>query len=1212
MELYILSKEDLRILSICKVSDYQINLDEETNAKSTFTLIKTEGLVKDNFIVVNGLYKQFLFIIDDVQTEKGSNAVTVTALDISNIFDRKVIEKNTNTMRDKSIEEFIAKTISENFVNSDDTILNNDHIEVNWHTDTQGMVDTNTENGIYNFHTFLINCRQYKNIYTNFNVENIGKLQEIEGKHIKVNAKKRKGTISLHGETNQATRSGKNLLNVTATSKTQNGITFTINADKSITINGTNTGTGTLFFRIGADFTVPAGNYTLCNKNATVTDNMFIFYDDGNSFTRKNISNATLETETIIKPYIKVVSGATINNQTVYPMIVQGTYTEDTIGDYEPYGASPSPGFPSEIENVEGKNLYEIKGTTNRGVEGSLLSSGYLKVNGTPTGSYSDCTLANTRNLLAGNYSISITSPQTFNVALRVTYEDNTNDTFTVNIGQTSKTITTTKNIVSYRVLISGLTTGTAINSSFGFMLEKNTVATEYVPYNSLAVKVTGKNILPIRWGKGYTTTTNGITYKVNDDYSITINGTATANAFFNLNNIDGYYLNVVENKAYTLSLGASDSKLSFNLRKASVSESIIVMTGAKTKKGISNYTGKAFGFLRVSSGATINNLTVYPMIVEGEYTSETIGEYEQCKEQTVYFPLAEGQKLMEGSYLADNGVHNVRRQVVLDGSDDENWNIQYSGTENFIYRYRYLDDYKYAQKQNNFISNLFSSGAVGSTNTVEGIYITNANELRIRFGEEMTLDNWRAWLQVNPITVEYELAEEETVPYTVEQKEAWEKLNNLILFDGINNINSTANISLNYYPQNPTGVKLILNIDIQKKEEPEVLIDTMLPEITDYNKIYEEDVTAKVTVLIRESGEEYNLYLKTDRTTTTDKNEANRAKGKIEVISVETADLAAEEALNVMKGNNYKHLVEFKIAKTSKLMDITKLHIGRPIRIRTEDDIYDSYISAITLSDENFVYFKSGSLRTTLLDKLKKNKDNVGNKLDVSGGNIKGNLNIEGNYQIVGNSVFNGKINNNNIKSVDIDANFKTAFKTQTKGDTNALGGYISTIRNNTANVEGAPQHGSGLAWGRADTHGYLYVGYSKYSDAFIGGGNENELEWIREISTSTVLYDNTTGSSGTITLNDTADSYKYIEIYAQGFNSPVYTKVRAAGMAKLSEINFSADYTAFQWFFCQYYISGTTLAPQRYYYMSHYTNGNVYSENYNYFQITKVVGYR
>ncbi len=48
----------------------------------------------------------------------------------------------------------------------------------------------------------------------------------------------------------------------------------------------------------------------------------------------------------------------------------------------------------------------------------------------------------------------------------------------------------------------------------------------------------------------------------------------------------------------------------------------------------------------------------------------------------------------------------------------------------------------------------------------------------------------------------------------------------------------------------------------------------------------------------------------------------------------------------------------------------------GRPIRIKTEEDIYDSYISAISLNDENFVCFKSGSLRNTLLDKLKKDNN--------------------------------------------------------------------------------------------------------------------------------------------------------------------------------------------------------------------------------------------
>lgn len=66
--------------------------------------------------------------------------------------------------------------------------------------------------------------------------------------------------------------------------------------------------------------------------------------------------------------------------------------------------------------------------------------------------------------------------------------------------------------------------------------------------------------------------------------------------------------------------------------------------------------------------------------------------------------------------------------------------------------------------------------------------------------------------------------------------------------------------------------------------------------------------------------------------------------------------------------------------------MDINKFNIGTPVIIKTDDDIYDSYISAITLSDENFVYFKSGSIRTTLLDKLKSSSKGIGNKLDLSG----------------------------------------------------------------------------------------------------------------------------------------------------------------------------------------------------------------------------------
>lgn len=199
------------------------------------------------------------------------------------------------------------------------------------------------------------------------------------------------------------------------------------------------------------------------------------------------------------------------------------------------------------------------------------------------------------------------------------------------------------------------------------------------------------------------------------------------------------------------------------------------------------------------------------------------------------------------------------------------------------------------------------------------------------------------------------------------------------------------------------------LNIEIKYKNDTPVTIDTTIPEITHYNKVYEQDITAKVTVYVRETNETLNWYLKTDRTVTTNKNDPNRAAGAIEVISVDTLDVAEQEALNVFKGNTYKHLVEFSMSKNSKLVDTTTLYIGRAIIIKTPDGIYESIISGISLDDDNFVNFKSGNIRITFIDKLKQEQENYGNKLDVTGGTIKGNLTTTGNQTI------NGTLNSGN-----------------------------------------------------------------------------------------------------------------------------------------------------------------------------------------------------
>jgi hypothetical protein len=835
MELYILSKQDLNILSICKLADYQINLDEETNAKSTFTLIKTNGLKKENYMVLNGLYRQFIFVIDDVQTEKESDVVTVTALDISNVFNRKVIEKNIDTMKSKSIEEFLANTISENFVNSDDTALNVNYIEIYWHTNTQGNVATNAENGLYNFHTFLTNCRQYKNIYTDFKLENLGNPQTVEGKRISIEAKNRKIVdISLNGES------------------TQNG--------------------------------------------------------------------------------------------------------------------TPTPDNPIEIENVEGKNKFDIN--QEKEIFGIMLYkySYYLK----PSTKYtisSNCPASTTANIYANSNS----SKSAVYINKNQTIQSDENGYFYI--------------LVRFKADASDNSTFNlyekVLNGTYYIQLEEGTVATPYVPYNSLEIKNVGENLFnPSNAKDGYVSDGSGQIISVNIK-----------------NKNTGYIKIDGEEKYFILS-----NKLTGNW-------------GAwydKDKKFISGITlgGKNKGIVTAPNNAYFINFTVSYENNNPDYANNVMiarsdkeTPYKPYQEQKVTFPL-ENQKLMEDSYLASDGIHHKRKQIILTGN--ENWVLTSTGNQVLTKRFsaQMTSPAMKLNSQNNATCTHFIN-IDDSTKDVESIYFAplvgiTYMALRMDINKVSTVEELKSYLATQyangtPVIVEYELSEEEIVPYTEAQQEAWDKIKNLTLFEGVNHISSDANMVLKYYPLEPVGLKFVLRIDIEKKQETTKLIDTTLPEVTDYNKIYEEDVTAKVQVYIREDGSEYNLYLKTDRTTTTNKDDPDRASGKIEVISVETADRAEEEALNVMKGNNYKHLVEFKIAKTSKLMDITQLHIGRPIRIKTDDDIYDSYISAITLSDENFVYFKSGSLRITLLDKLKKSNDSAGNKLDVSGGKITGNLNITG-----------------------------------------------------------------------------------------------------------------------------------------------------------------------------------------------------------------------
>lgn len=179
-------------------------------------------------------------------------------------------------------------------------------------------------------------------------------------------------------------------------------------------------------------------------------------------------------------------------------------------------------------------------------------------------------------------------------------------------------------------------------------------------------------------------------------------------------------------------------------------------------------------------------------------YEGNTVREVPKSQVQTIIFPLAEGQKLYAGSYLAEDGIHNVRKQVVLDGSDDEGWN--YNGGS-------------VSYNVSAFTANISNLISIENTDTkvrvmcnkTIGLSASKALKLQ-KYNVIAVITNKRiylcvqrssfstspstlkTWLQSNPITVEYELAEEEITPYTTEQQNAYNQLQNLNLYEGINN----------------------------------------------------------------------------------------------------------------------------------------------------------------------------------------------------------------------------------------------------------------------------------------------------------------------------------------------------------------------------------------------------------------------------------------
>lgn len=141
---------------------------------------------------------------------------------------------------------------------------------------------------------------------------------------------------------------------------------------------------------------------------------------------------------------------------------------------------------------------------------------------------------------------------------------------------------------------------------------------------NTSQATTTGKNLLPNNAIAG---TYSGITFTKNEDKSIKINGTATADTYINVWYDTTNNLINDTNQVYTMSIGLSNSNVGlaiFEYVNNSWVNKKYVYAESTTYTPSGNQTGQIFRVI-VKNGATLNNVIVKPMLVKGT----TVGDYE-------------------------------------------------------------------------------------------------------------------------------------------------------------------------------------------------------------------------------------------------------------------------------------------------------------------------------------------------------------------------------------------------------------------------------------------------------------------------------------------------------------------------------------------------------------------------------------------------------
>ena len=226
-------------------------------------------------------------------------------------------------------------------------------------------------------------------------------------------------------------------------------------------------------------------------------------------------------------------------------------------------------------------------------------------------------------------------------------------------------------------------------NYKVKIQLAEGNVATPYEPYGyKVPIKVNGKNLIKYPYSET-TKSINGINFVDNGDGTITINGTATANAIFNIEiSHTKLWNNVFPNETYTANLINEDNVIlegvtlviNYYQKNSNSYDSWLntKVNTPNTKVAPSDMVGIR-SYILIRSGTTVQNITIKPQLEKGS-TATKYEPYVEPITTNIYLkePLrkvgnyADFMDYASGKIIRNVGIKNLSEIKSLGGWNDK------------------------------------------------------------------------------------------------------------------------------------------------------------------------------------------------------------------------------------------------------------------------------------------------------------------------------------------------------------------------------------------------------------------------------------------------------------------------------------------------------------------------------------------------------------